>query len=159
MYAGLLTLENEPELQNTRVILHCDNISVVYMVNNMTAGCQYCMELLRILALNNLIHNRRVFVQHVRRIHNNLSDALSRLQFNRFFKLALKTVNQFPDMVPCSSWPLTHWWNMVESGNSCITYPQQQLCDVTFSIHRQKGGKVKNQVTKFRHFDYLNYSN
>ena len=50
-------------LQNRRMILFCDNSAVVGMLNNMSSSCKNCMFLLRILTLNNLINNRRVFAK------------------------------------------------------------------------------------------------
>ena len=48
-------------LQKTRIVIFCDNQSVVFMINNMTSSCQYCMELLRVITLDNLHANRRIF--------------------------------------------------------------------------------------------------
>ena len=42
---------------NKRVIVFCDNISVVSMINTMTSSCCNCMYLLRLLILNNLVNN------------------------------------------------------------------------------------------------------
>ena len=77
--AALLTWGHE--LMNQRVKIHCDNMAVVNMVNTATSSCKNCMYLIRLIVLNNLINNRRVFVLHVRSKDNILSDALSRRQF------------------------------------------------------------------------------
>ena len=84
-------------IQNTHVILHCDNEAVIQMVNNMTSSCEHCMKLLRLLTLNNLEFNRRVFIRHVAGKNNCLSDSLSQLQFDRFFHLAPKTIDPHPE--------------------------------------------------------------
>ena len=73
---------------NARVFVHCDNLSVVNMINQTSSSCKHCMCLIRRLVLHCLQSNVRVFALHVRGIHNNLSDSLSRLQFNRFWRLA-----------------------------------------------------------------------
>ena len=49
------------QLKNRRVIVYCDNISAVAMINSMSSSCKNCMYLLRLLALNNMVNNRRVF--------------------------------------------------------------------------------------------------
>ena len=81
------------------------------MVNNNTSGCEQCMKLLRLLTLNNMRFDRRVFAKHVKGKDNKLSDALSHLQFNRFFQLAPKSVDQYPHNLPDELWPITKIWN------------------------------------------------
>ena len=73
-------------LNNGRILLHCDYEAVVNMVNKMTLSCKNCMYLLRMLMLNNLIHNRTLRVEFVSSKGNFWADALSRLDFNRFWK-------------------------------------------------------------------------
>ena len=107
--AGIFTWEYE--LRETRIVVFCDNISVVHMVNNLTSSCHQCMKLLRLLTLNNLRHDRCVFVRHVKGKNNQLSDALSRQNLRRFFALAPKTVNPYPDHIHPDLWPLTKIWN------------------------------------------------
>ena len=69
------------------------------------------MKLIRLLTLNNLRHDRRIFIRHVEGKSNVLSDALSRLKFDKFFQLANKTVNNFPDKLTEELWQLTKIWN------------------------------------------------
>ena len=95
--AGIFTWSEH--LAGTRIVVFCDNISVVYMVNNLTSSCIQCMKLIRLLTLDNLKNDRQVFVRHVRGKNNQLSDALSRQDLNRFFRLAPSTMNLFPDKV------------------------------------------------------------
>ena len=97
-------------LKNMHVIVLCDNTAVVAMVNSMTSSCKNCMYLLRLLTLNNLVHNRRVFTKHVAGIHNNLSDALSRLQFEHFWRLAPKGMSSEPSRVTPLIWPVSAIW-------------------------------------------------
>ena len=52
-------------IQHTRVIIFCDNSTVVQMVNALTSSCKNCMYLIRLLTLNNLVNDRRVFVRHL----------------------------------------------------------------------------------------------
>ena len=82
LVVGLLTWEKK--LANCRIIIHCDNMAVVNMVNNLASNCNKCMILLRIMTLNGLLHNRRVSVVHVKSENNTLSDALSCSDFKHF---------------------------------------------------------------------------
>ena len=107
--AGILTWEDHPLLNNRRVIIFCDNQAVVSMVNNITSSCKNCMILLRLLVLNSLIHNQRLFVHYVRSRDNGISDALSRLQWDRFRKLA-PNMNKLPHQVDQRIWPLEKIW-------------------------------------------------
>ena len=105
---GIITWQEE--LIQTRIVVFCDNISVVHMVNNLTSGCKQCMKLIRILALNNLKHDRRVFVWHVTGKKNILSDVLSHLKIDKFLRLAPSMVSGYPDKVDASIWPVSKIW-------------------------------------------------
>ena len=78
---GLLTWEDHSALNNCRIVVFCDNEAVVHMVNNTSSSCPNCMYLLRIIVLNGLRHNRRVFAKYISTKDNFLSDALSRQKF------------------------------------------------------------------------------
>ena len=69
------------KIKNMRIIIFCDNQSVVDMINSSSSNCKNCMVLIRKLTLNNLRYNRRILVKHVRSEDNYLSDSLSRGQF------------------------------------------------------------------------------
>ena len=45
LVAGMITWQNEPELNNCRVIMFCDNLAVVAMINNISSSCSQCMYL------------------------------------------------------------------------------------------------------------------
>ena len=86
-------------IQNQRIVIFCDNQAVVSMINTMSSSCKNCMYLLRLLILNNLIFNRRVFARYVRSTKNDFADSLSHLQLVRFWSLVKKSgrkVNKFP---------------------------------------------------------------
>ena len=108
LVAAIVTWEELTK--NRRMIVYCDNQSVVEMVNSQVSRCHNCMYLLRILTLNNLIHNRRVFATHLRSAENYLSDALSRMQFNRFWRLAPDDMDPTPTAVSSQLWPITKIW-------------------------------------------------
>ena len=61
--AGILTWEQE--LRDCRIVVFCDNQAVVQMINNITSSCPNCMYLIRILVLNGLKFNRRVFARYI----------------------------------------------------------------------------------------------
>ena len=101
----------DPKLCNTRIQILCDNEGVKHMVNNMTGKCEHSMKLIRLLAHNNLKYNCRVFVQYLSTKKNFLADSLSRLEFDRFFKLAAPLKLQLQqNEIPSSMWPMEKIW-------------------------------------------------
>ena len=54
------------------------------MINNSSAKCKNCMVLIRMIVLEGLVCNTRVFAKYVRSKDNDKADALSRLQWTRF---------------------------------------------------------------------------
>ena len=108
LVAAILTWSDQ--VKNTRMVLFCDNSAVVYMINSLSSGCKNCMYLLRLLTLNDLVNNRRVFARHLRSEENFLSDALSHLQFDRFWKLAPTSMNLTTSTVSPLVWPASKIW-------------------------------------------------
>ena len=94
-------------LKNRRVVMFCDNESVVFMINNMMSSCKNCMYLLRLLTLNNMVNNRRVFARHVAGIRNGLSDALSHLKFQQFWAMVPSGMSKLPCRVTPLIWPIS----------------------------------------------------
>ena len=101
------------KLQNTKILIHCDNSSVVSMLNNISSSCKNCMYLLRLVVFNNLVNNRRIIARHVHSENNGPSDALSRLQFKRFWRLMPWNTDCYPTAVSPLLWPVTKIWNKV----------------------------------------------
>ena len=100
------------ELAEARLIVRCDNDAVCRMINGENVSkCKYCMYLLRMLTLNNLKYDRRIFTRHISTKKNNCADALSRMSFARFFKHAPKNVRKIPEKLPSELWPLSRLWN------------------------------------------------
>ena len=95
---------------NTRVIIFCDNDSVKNMVNSTSSKCRNCMFLIRLLVLNNLKFNRRIWVKHVKSAENILADALSRLNFKKFWKFAPRNMDRTPTKLPEELWPASKLW-------------------------------------------------
>ena len=83
---GIFTWQEH--LSNIKMIAYCDNKSVRDMVNSMASGCKNCMYLIRLLTLNNLIHNRKIKVIYVESKNNAKSDALSRGKISKYLRLA-----------------------------------------------------------------------
>ena len=110
LVAAVITWSNESKMLNSRVEIFCDNESVKNMVNGMTSGCMKCMKLIRILAMDNLVKDRLIKVHHVRSKDNYLADALSRLDFPKFWKKAPETINRQPDVIANVIWPPEKVW-------------------------------------------------
>ena len=98
------------KLKNQRIAVFYDNIAVVHMIKNGASSCRNSMYLLRLVTLNNMINNGRVFAIYVKSADNFLADALSRLQFNRFSKLAPKSMNKYPHEISSIVWPASRIW-------------------------------------------------
>ena len=111
--AGLLMWSRDTDICNNRVIVHCDNMSVVGMINNMTSSCKNCMFLLRRIIKDTMVNNYRVFAVHLRSEENDLADALSRNQMDRFWKLCQeKNIkrDRCASRVPDEIWPPAKIW-------------------------------------------------
>ena len=111
LLVGVVTFGNH--LKNKRIILFCDNQSVVDMVNATSSSCKNCMVLIRLLVLQGLILNIRIYARHVKGSLNFLSDSLSRLQFNRFKCLQDEHNKYFkldPEPFPSDLWPMQKLW-------------------------------------------------
>ena len=92
-------------LPNCRIQIFCDNTSVRDAVNKASSKCDKCMILLRLLVHNNLKFNQRIFVLHVKSCDNILADAISQLDFDRFWHHAPENMNTVPDTIPAEIWP------------------------------------------------------
>ena len=107
--AGILIWTDK--LKNKRITIHCDNQSVVQMINNTSSSCKNCMYLIQLIVLTVLIHNRRVFATYVSTKDNGPADSLSRLDFPRFHNLTKDTkMEKFPVQLPREIWPISRIW-------------------------------------------------
>ena len=70
--------------KNKKIILFCDNMSVVHMINKSSSKCANCMVLIRLIILQELTHNVKINAKHVRGKSNTFSDMLSRLKYREF---------------------------------------------------------------------------
>ena len=96
--------------KNRKIMLFCDNQAVVEMINNSSSRCKNCMILIRMIVLECLVCNTRVFARYVRSKENDKADALSRLQWDRFWQLAGNQMNSEPTQIPCCLWPMNEIW-------------------------------------------------
>ena len=94
---------------NKNLCLYTDNESVKFMINKSSSGCKNCMVLLRLITLECMKCNVRLFALWVDTKTNAKADALSRGDLARFRKIA-KGMNEFPDQVPVSLWPVSKIW-------------------------------------------------
>ena len=102
----------QDELRNLRMILFCDNQSVVQMINQTTSKCHNCMFLIRLLVLSGLKSNRRVYAKFVPTKSNTRADALSRLKIDKFLKLSQPDIDHEPTKIPSEIWPTEKIWQM-----------------------------------------------
>lgn len=103
-------------LRGKRVKVYCDNQAVVGMVNNGTSRCRTCMNFIRILTKFAMKYQVRIFVQYIESLKNTRADALSRLDWNRFWQASPPNTTKTPLPLPLDIWPLRReWWGLNES--------------------------------------------
>ena len=86
-------------LQNKRIILNCDNESVVNIVNSKRSRIPRAMDLLRHLTLLTLKYNIYIRAKHIPGKYNKIADSLSRFQFQRF-RLLAPQADAIPQKIP-----------------------------------------------------------
>ena len=97
--------------KDQHVIIHCDNQTVVQMINNSTSSCKNCMLLIRIVVMECLIWNVRLFALYVSTKSNGIADALSRLEYIRFHRLTEgKDMKPMGCKIPEILWPMNKLW-------------------------------------------------
>ena len=92
-----------PALRNKKILFHCDNQAVVHILNTMTSKSDKVMVLVRALTLECLHHNMIIKGQYIVGKTNILTDSLSRLQVEKFLKLA-PNAEEHPEVVPSHLW-------------------------------------------------------
>ena len=86
-------------LKNRKVVFYCDNQAVVAIINKQTSKSPNTMCLVRILVLACMQNNLLFRAKHLPGKVNNIADALSRAQFDRFRRLAPAADNH-PTPIP-----------------------------------------------------------
>ena len=105
--AGVLTWIKR--FRNKKIYLFCDNKSVKDMINNQSSKCRNCMTLIRLITLEGLFNNVRIFAKHVTSRDNGLTDSLSRFDFKRFRELGEHMDGQ-STAVPTELIPMSKVW-------------------------------------------------
>ena len=77
-----------------RIIFCCDNEATVYIINKGRSPCKTIMRLMRRLVIVAASNNFSFTAKHIPGSPNNIADALSRFQFQKFRSLAPSAVNQ-----------------------------------------------------------------
>ena len=99
------------KLANRRVVVFVENTTVHEMVNHTATGGVNCMFLIRKIVLKCLQYNFRIFASYIKSEENKVADSLSRLDFQRFWKLARKLkLKLFPERLPEELWPVDKIW-------------------------------------------------
>lgn len=93
------------QLRNKKIRFHCDNEAVVHILNTMTSKSTLVLSLLRILTLQCLRYNCLIKASHIPGVKNEICDALSRFQLNRF-KMLAPNADSNPTPVPGHLWDI-----------------------------------------------------
>ncbi len=93
------------ELRGKRIVIRSDNKAVVSIVNRQTSKCTKIMRLVRFFVLQCLKMNIAFCAKHIAGEQNNIADALSRFQMERF-RQAAPTAATNSTSVPDFLWSL-----------------------------------------------------
>ena len=72
------------QFKNMKLVLFCDNMSVVHMINTTSSSCKFCMKLIRIIVLELIQSNTHVTCRHIPTKQNIFADNLSRMRYDKF---------------------------------------------------------------------------
>ena len=112
------------------ILFHCNNKSVVDIWDKGSTRAAHTMALVRLLYFCAVHHQLNVCVVHVPGVCNDIADALSHFQMDRFWKLA-PTANQRPDSTP--AWP-TQTFMRASCNAGIMELPNQHaVCTVQAS--------------------------
>ena len=110
LYPVLATVMNWVyRFRNKRIILFCDNEGVVEMINSSSSKCRNCMVLIRLLVLQSMVENVRVFAKHIKSKINCPLDLLSRMKITQFRK-ENPQMEDYPTDVPEAIWQISKIW-------------------------------------------------
>ena len=102
-------------MTNKKISFHCDNKAVVYILNTMSSKSVRVLALLRVLTMQGIFHNCVFKADHIPGSKNNVADALSRFQQERFRRLA-PLADTAATPMPAYLWnifniELTNWYS------------------------------------------------
>ena len=107
LYAVIIAIELWAyRLANVRIIIFCDNQSVVEMINKAASPCKKCMVLICIITFTTIRFNICFFARYIRTADNNRADTLSRLQLDRFWHYSDKKTEPDPTDLSKKLWPV-----------------------------------------------------
>ena len=86
--------------RNKNIVIFCDNMSVIHMLNKGVSKCKSCMVLLRLITLKSMQCNTMISAKHISTDLNIYSDLLSRLEYKQF-KRSLSRMEKKFDRTPC----------------------------------------------------------
>ena len=78
-----------PQLKGKHLLFHCDNASVVHIMAKASTCGKTMMAVARTFTLLSMQHNVQVYIQHITRVSNDIADALSCFEMDRFQQLCL----------------------------------------------------------------------
>ena len=93
------------ELCNKQILIYCDNETVVTVINSGKCKNNRIMDVVRGIFFVCARNNISLFAEHVRGVENEMADALSRLQEERFARLH-PTARKTSTPVPRSAWTI-----------------------------------------------------
>lgn len=86
-------------LQNKKIVLHIDNLALVEILNKQSSRSKRIMDLMRLFVTLVLQHNIVFRSFHIPGLLNEISDSISRQEWNRFRALAPEA-NTEPEQIP-----------------------------------------------------------
>lgn len=111
LYSILLGLSLWIErLRNRRVVIFCDNKSVVYMINRPSSSCRVCMIMIRMITLWSMKFNTRIFATHIKSEDNEFADPLSRGKIQQFLDVVGVRADREAAELPDELWSLPFEW-------------------------------------------------
>ena len=98
--------------KNGRIIVNCDNMGMVFIINRASAKNPRAMSLIRLITLVSMKNNCRFFARHIKGVKNKMADDLSRMKMESFWLNAKnnhkgEVWNAEPDKLPGALWPLS----------------------------------------------------
>ena len=97
-----------PKRKNRRVTVFMDNKEAKSNLNKMTSNCRNSMILIRLLVLEQMVHNVRIFAEYVKSSDNEGADDLSRMREHKFLRDCRKRGKSMIRMsVLASVWPMS----------------------------------------------------
>jgi hypothetical protein len=85
-----------------RIVLYCDNMSTVDIINKGRSKVLSIMKLMRKLTYHSALNNYVIYAKHIPGINNSIADAISRFQMTKFRTMAPEAVLMPTPCLPAS---------------------------------------------------------